>query len=326
MRVLVTGSHGFVGRHFCKYFLDNGHRVTGLDNMIAGKAHEDWMFQPNDKTHFQQMFTDCRAFFNSASANDRFWGAATYDLIVHCAAVVGGRIKIEDDPLAVATDLSIDAEFFNWVVRAPRLPKVIYFSSSAAYPLINQRAITHEPLKESLINLGSDVWCRPDLTYGFAKLTGEYLAKFAYEKYGLDVKIYRPFGGYGEDQDLTYPFPSIIERVMKKHNPVVVWGSGEQERDFIHIDDVVEAVVQTYEKLHAGEALNLGNGNAVSFFQLAELVIEQAGTGASVINDPTKPEGVFSRVADVTALKTMYTPKITLPQGIQRALKRYKHG
>jgi nucleoside-diphosphate-sugar epimerase len=323
MRILISGSHGFVGRHFCKYFLDRDHKVVAIDNMVAGRPHEAWMFQPNDKTHFAQLFCDLRSFM--ATRPSREWGPQSFDLIIHCAAVIGGRLKIEEDPLAVATDLSIDAEFFNWVVRAKPMPKVIYFSSSAIYPLEWQtKQKQHLFLHEAMVHFNGATFGVPDMTYGFAKLAGEYLAKFAAEKYGLNVKVYRPFGGYGEDQDLTYPFPSIIKRVTDGHDPVLVWGSGDQQRDFIHIDDVVDAVITTMDKLAPGEPLNLGSGKATSFFELAEQAVYLAGTGASVINDPRKPEGVFSRVADATKLSQWWKPKISLAEGIQRALDRAK--
>lgn len=323
MRILISGSHGFVGRAFCKYFLDRGDDVVGVDSMVAGKPHEEWMFQPNSKKKFCQMFADLRSFM--ANRPSREWGSHSFDLIVHCAAVVGGRVKIETDPLAVATDLSIDAELFNWVVRTRPMPKVIYFSSSAAYPAWMQTQDniinTGGRLREDTITFDAEIGA-PDMTYGWAKLSGEYLAKFAVENYGLDCKIYRPFGGYGEDQDLTYPFPSIIKRVVDGHNPVMVWGSGDQQRDFIHISDVVEAVIATMDKLPAGDPLNLGTGQATSFFQLAELAVSLAGKDLPIRNDPLKPEGVFSRVADVTKLRQYYEPKISLAEGIKRALDR----
>jgi len=325
MRILVTGSHGFVGRHFCKYFLDRDHSVVGIDSMVAGKPHEEWMFQPNNKKKFSQLFADLRSFM--ANRPSREWGSSSFDLIIHCAAVVGGRLKIEEDPLAVATDLSIDSEFFNWVVRTRPMPKVLYFSSSAVYPAWMQTRKNQinvgDFLREDAVSFDMEIGC-PDMTYGWAKLSGEYLAKFAVEKYGLNCKIYRPFGGYGCDQDLTYPFPAIMKRVVDGNNPVFVWGSGDQQRDFIHIDDVVEAVITSMDKLPAGEPLNLGTGVATSFFQLAELAVRLAGTDASVINDPRKPEGVFSRVADVTKLQQYYQPKISLAEGIKRTLDRAK--
>jgi nucleoside-diphosphate-sugar epimerase len=324
MRILITGSHGFVGRHFCRRLLNEGHTVVGIDNMVSGKPHEEWMFQPGDKKNFQQLYSDCRAFF-AARISDQ-WGPHTFDLIIHCAAVVGGRLTIDGDPLAVATDLAIDAELFNWVVRTKKKTRVIYFSSSAAYPAHIQRDEWHFALQENMINFEEDELGRPDMTYGWAKLSGEYLAQFAVKQYGLPVVIYRPFGGYGEDQALSYPFPAIIDRVVKQHDPVMVWGSGDQERDFIHINDVVDCVLDTYMKLPAGDVLNIGTGQAVSFFQLAELVVRIAGIDVAVRNDPLKPEGVFSRIADVTKMRKFYEPRITLEEGVRRALRRATDG
>ncbi len=332
MKVLITGGCGFVGRHFVKRLLDDGHIVTAIDNMYSGVELVDWMFKPNaydEKTrgvpNLQLMIGDCRSFFASSG---NIWSANRFDLVIHCAAIVGGRIKIEDHPLEVALDLAIDAEFFRWAVDKKPYPKVIYFSSSAVYPLELQTKATHCLLYETLVNFETYRVSKPDMTYGWVKLTGEYLAKFAHDKYGLDVAVYRPFGGYGEDQDpKTYPFPAIVKRVVDGENPVMVWGSGDQERDWIHIDDIVEGVLRTYDKL-SGKVLNLGTGIATSFFQLAEQIVTKRHPGnvltQSVRNDPLKPEGVFSRVADVYQMSKLYTPKIFLAKGIKRALDRAK--
>jgi UDP-glucose 4-epimerase len=112
--------------------------------------------------------------------------------------------------------------------------------------------------------------------------------------------------------------------VMDGENPVIVWGSGDQERDWIHIDDIVECVLQTYPKLY-GKVLNLGRGIPVSFFSLAEQIAAAGGDDAqSVRNDPLKPEGVFSRVADVYQMSQLYQCRITLTEGIRRAIDRTK--
>jgi GDP-L-fucose synthase len=227
-------------------------------------------------------------------------------------------LNIDGDPLAVATNLSIDAELFNWIVRTEKKPKLIYFSSSAVYPLELQTKERNCDLSELLTTFDTLRIGRPDATYGWSKMSGEYLPKVAAEKYGLDVKIYRPFGGYGEDQAMTYPFPSIIRRVLQGENPVTVWGSGDQERDFIHIDDVVEGVLSTYEKLKPGEVLNLGTGRGVSFKELARMACEILKRPARIVNDATKPEGVFRRVADTLKLDDFYKPKVWLEQGILR--------
>jgi GDP-L-fucose synthase len=327
MKCLVTGSNGFVGRAFVRRLLDDGHTVAAVDNLSSGMERHDWMFQPQSLERFQLMISDVRAWMLGAGPGS-LWAANRFDLIIHCAAIVGGRIKIEEDPLAVATDLSIDAEFFHWLTlcRATKT-KVVYFSSSAVYPLELQTKDNHCALAEHLVHFDGTRIGKPDMTYGWAKLTGEYLAKFAVEKYGLDVVIYRPFGGYGEDQNLSYPFPSICKRVVENVNPVMVWGSGDQQRDFIHIDDIVECVLQTKDKLKPGTAMNLGSGIPTSFFDLAELVLACAGAGpngvASVRNDPHKPEGVFSRVADIHQMMQHYQCRVSLTDGIRRSLESW---
>lgn len=312
MRCLITGCAGFVGRRFARRLLDEGHNVVGVDNLVAGISPEKWAFKPQSWEHFRFDKSDVRMWFKDNRPDD-------FDLIIHCAAIVGGRLKIDGDPLAVATDLSIDSEFFNWAVRAKTKPTVIYFSSSAVYPLNLQTREHNCLLSEALVNFDGPYFAKPDQTYGFAKMCGEYLAKFAAEHYGLNVKVYRPFGGYGEDQSLDYPFPSIIKRVLDKENPIVVWGSGEQRRDFIYIEDIIDAVFQTMEHLPPAEPLNLGMGIATSFYQLAAGAASVLGLRADIVNDSTRPEGVFARVADVTKLHGLCKPKYELfTDGIQK--------
>jgi nucleoside-diphosphate-sugar epimerase len=314
VRILISGGLGFVGRHFALKFLESDDNdVLIIDNMYSGLPLDQWYRQPRyrDRLTIKQM--DIRTWFFDKKANP-----SNFDLIVHCAAIVGGRLKIDGDPLAVATDLSIDAEFFDWVVRRKFMPKVIYFSSSAVYPMELQTKKHNCDLGETLVNFKVSRISRPDQTYGWSKLSGEYLANIAANKYSLDVKVYRPFGGYGEDQDFNYPFPSIIRRVLQGENPVTVWGSGEQQRDFIHIDDVVEGVLATYQQLVPGEVLNLGTGRGVSFKELANMACDILKHPAKIVNDSSKPEGVYRRVADPYKMKLIYEPKVWLEQGILR--------
>jgi nucleoside-diphosphate-sugar epimerase len=309
MRILISGASGFVGGHFTRRLLAE-HSVTGVDIRypsfpVAGMA--------------ECVVDDLRRFIKLRQVDD-------FDLIIHCAAVVGGRLHIDGDPLAVATNLALEADFFNWLVRGKTKKRVVYFSSSAIYPVELQRRKSHLALSESLVDLSSTRFSTPDQTYGFAKFAGEVLAQRAVKDYGAEVVIYRPFSGYGEDQSLDYPFPSIIKRVASHMTPVTVWGSGDQVRDFIHIDDIVDAVMLTYARLPAGTTLNLGTGIATSFNDLATMAIAAEGklnpTGyqSFITNDPSKPEGVHYRIADTFRMEKWYKPKISLQQGIERAL------
>ena len=315
MRVLILGGAGFVGRHFSRHYVNLGCHVHIVDNLVSGLMPTAWPFKPINIYKISWKNTDCRTFFRNSLA-------ANFDLILHCAAIVGGRTKIEGDPLAVATDLSIDAEFFNWAVRGKLPQQVIYFSSSAVYPVELQTRDSNLLLNESLVSFSTTRIAMPDMTYGWAKLTGEYLAKYAAEKYGLNVVIYRPFSGYGEDQSLDYPFPAIMQRVASKQDPITIWGSGQQTRDFIHIDDIIGAVEASRDKLAPGEVLNLGTGRPTTFMELAMgATCVMRKFAPKVVIDPSKPEGVFARVCDPAKMLQFYTPKIPLIDGIRKGVQ-----
>jgi UDP-glucose 4-epimerase len=317
---LVTGGCGFVGRHFVKWLLAHDYEVTVVDDLSTGLAPDRWpehlrvADRHADRFRFHRV--DFREFAKSADAD--------YDLIVHLAAVVGGRLTIEGDPLAVATDLAIDATFFNWAVRQTRKPRQVFnFSSSAAYPIHLQTPESHRPLSEEMIRFDEQMGV-PDMTYGWAKLTAEFLAGYAADRYGLNVVSFRPFSGYGEDQDFSYPFPSVVRRVGRRESPIVVWGSGGQLRDFIYIDDAVEAAFACAEHMEPGTALNLGSGVGTSFLDLARTACGVIGHDADVINDPSKPEGVFGRVGDCRRMLAHYRPRVSLEDGI-RIVHEYQH-
>jgi nucleoside-diphosphate-sugar epimerase len=309
MRVLISGFAGFIGRHFAKRLINDGHAVIGVDNFSNETYPQRWWNTDHGNRFYSE---DIRSCITRHSPSE-------FDLVIHCAAVVGGRLKIDGDPLAVATDLAIDSDLFNWITRptnAGKMPQLIYFSSSAVYPLELQVKNCNCDLSEGLTGFDTLRIGKPDQTYGWAKLTGEYLARFAHEKYGLDVKVYRPFGGYGGDQSYDYPFPSILRRVLMRENPITVWGSGDQERDFIHVDDIVDCVLETKDKLASGEVLNIGTGRGVTFRMLASMACDIMQCPGKVVNDGSKPEGVFRRVADIHKMEQFYKPKITLEQGI----------
>ena len=146
MKTLITGDKGFVGRYFRTELTQLSHNITGVDIKDG---------------------IDCRDFFKKDKTQ--------YDLVIHLAAIVGGRESIEGRPMAVADNLSIDSEFFQWCLETkPR--KIVYFSSSAAYPVHLQTLQAEKffggrvRLKESDIKF--DTIGAPDMTYGWGKFMG----------------------------------------------------------------------------------------------------------------------------------------------------------
>ncbi len=238
--------------------------------------------------------------------------------------MVGGRLMIENNPLAVADDLSIDAAYWQWA-KAARPKKSVCFSSSAAYPIEYQRAENYVLLREDMISFEGAIGM-PDMTYGWAKLTCEYLALLGHQKHGLNAVCYRPFSGYGEDQDDAYPFPSICKRVLENRGAKTlrVWGTGDQMRDFIHIDDCVDGVMTTMDRIDDGAAVNLSTGILTSFKEFARKAAAIAGYEPEINGMSDKPEGVFARGGDTAKQVALgFTAKISFQEGIARALDYY---
>lgn len=295
---IITGNLGFVGRHFDRLLQDAGWDIYRVDNRGG---------------------YDARQFFMSPVPQSKA------DLVIHCAAVVGGRETIDGAPLALASNLALDAGLFQWALRhKPR--HVVYFSSSAVYPVMMQTGTfglhgANEQLHENMVDpdfSGIGAVGLPDQLYGWAKLTGENLAWRAHQE-GLKVSVVRPFSGYGSDQEDTYPFPAFIDRALRREDPFTVWGDGQQVRDFIHIDDIVGAVMAMVEEGIDGP-VNLATGRATSLNDLARLVCEGAGYSPEIDHVAAKPVGVRYRVGYPGRLQQFYSPAITLEEGIEMAL------
>lgn len=303
-RALVTGSAGFVGRHMVKALKQRGYGVWGLD-----------VTEPAPYPTVQRL--DCRPWFD-ACPDERF------DLVVHCAAVVGGRTMIDGAPLLLAAeDLSIDAALFRWALKA-RPGRIVAFSSSAAYPVHFQRRGRSLSLGEQLIGastrwFGTSAVGMPDQTYGWVKLTLERLAAEANAE-GIPTHVFRPFSGYGADQALDYPFPMFVRRAVERQSPFQIWGDGGSARDWIHIDDIVGAVLAAVDHDVLGP-VNLCTGRATTFDELAAMCMDCVGYRSTVEYVTDAPQGVYWRVGDPTLMHEFYRPRITLEEGIARAVE-----
>ncbi len=339
---LISGGCGFVGKNMVRrlYSTTNDY-ILFVDNLLVGTHPTDWLAEAKvGENKDLEIFGDGRLMFlqddfrfllRKMTDNDRYI-QDTYGLdfekfsdVYHFAAIVGGRAMIDGDPMVVALDLSIDAEFFYWICKH-KPERSLYPSSSAAYPVSKQTEEGAIALSETDIDFNN--MGQPDMTYGWSKLTGEYLAKIAAEYYGVHITCIRPFSGYGEDQNLTYPIPAIAQRVANREEPMEVWGTGKQGRDFVHIDDVLDCIAVAMEKISDGTAINIGMGRLTSFLEIIDVLTDIAGYKPEVKQLLDKPVGVHSRYCKMDWVKENlgWEAKISMEEGMKRmydaAMKR----
>jgi len=333
---LISGACGFVGRNMVKrLYRTTGDRLFLVDDLSIGTHPSTWMEYSGSRMikDVEILGEDERIFFWKGDFRDLLFRLRAnpnylqeeygfeferFTDVFHFAAIVGGRLKIEGDPMAVALDLSIDAEFFYWICQH-KPKRVLYPSSSAAYPINLQSPSGAIALSEGDIDFNKNLGV-PDMTYGWSKLTGEFLAQIAARHYGISVVCIRPFSGYGEDQDLSYPVPAIAARAARKENPFEVWGTGKQGRDFVHIDDVLDLVQILMEQVSDGSAYNVGSGNLTTFLELIGLFTRFAGYTAEIKPLLDKPVGVHSRYCDMSLVEERFgwKPRISLEEGMGR--------
>lgn len=342
---LITGGCGFVGRNMAKRLLaTTNDQIILVDDLSVGTDPSTWLNLPRtDVFNNAAVYgEDRRVLFIQndirevlrAFQKDEAWFSKEHNFqvdrlndVFHFAAIVGGRAKIDGDPMAVALDLSIDAEMFYFVCRY-KPDRFLYPSSSAAYPISKQTETDAIALAESDIDFSN--MGEPDMTYGWSKLTGEFLAKIAASHYGVKVTCIRPFSGYGEDQDLSYPIPAIAARAAKKEDPFQVWGTGYQGRDFVHIDDVMDCILLAMDHIHDGTAINIGMGKLTTFREIIDIFCSFAGYTPTIQALTDKPVGVHSRYCDMTFVEQRlgWKAKISTEEGMRRvyeaALERLK--
>lgn len=333
---LVSGGCGFVGRNMVKRLLQvTEDKIFVVDDLSIGRHPKEWLedFSSHSFKDIEVIGKDERVYFWKGDFRDFLFNQRknpnyiqeTYNLdfdrfsdVYHFAAIVGGRMKIDGDPMMVGLDLSIDSEFFYWITRH-KPARVLYPSSSAAYPTSLQNVEGALALKESDIDFNKNLGT-PDMTYGWTKLTGEFLAQIAAKYYDISIVCIRPFSGYGEDQETSYPVPAIALRAAKKENPFEVWGSGKQGRDFVHIDDILDFIAILMDQASDGSAYNIGSGQLTTFLELIKVFTSIAGYNPTIKPLLDKPVGVQSRYGDPALVKEKFgwVPKISLEAGMRR--------
>lgn len=283
---LITGSSGFVGSHFVKHLVEDGWDTVSID-IAGGYSVSDFV---NDNADTEE--------------------GETYDLVIHAAAAAPHRAAIDTEHGNFPYNVALDAQMIEWAMRT-KPGRFVYLSSSAIYS--NILGNIRMPFRERDGDLYS-----PFDSYGETKRIGEQMIAHA-QQHGLNATVVRPFSGYGEDQSADFPFGAFAARAREKADPFIIWGSATQLRDWIHIDDIVGAVMALVASKVNGP-VNLCTGVETSMQEVATMMCREAGYEPKLQVNKDAPMGVHYRVGDPMRLKDHYEPKITIEEGVKRMM------
>jgi nucleoside-diphosphate-sugar epimerase len=311
--VLVTGGCSFIGSHLVEGLVARGARVRVVDDLSSGVSENLDDAMTSGKVEFEQ--ADLLDPKTAARA------VADMNVVFHLAATHGGRGFISTNQSACSTNLALDAIVFREAQRAG-VEHVTFASSGCVYPT----GLQADP--NEILYLTEDLVTPPyeaDDLYGWAKLMAELSLKAYHEEHGLKCASVRYFTAYGERCPANHAVIAMIGRAFLQQNPFVVWGTGEQIRNWTYVSDIVEGTIRAAERIHDGAAVNLGTMERTSVNQAARMILDRCKLDVEIKPDPTKPTGPYNRVADNSLAKTLldWSPQVSFADGLDRTIAWY---
>ena len=301
MRYLITGAAGFLGAALANRLAQGDNVVYALDDLSAGDPKK---------------LTD-RVKFSLGDVNDRskLWTLLQdVDCVYHLAA----RVSVPESVLYPREYNQVNVGGTVTLMEAMRdvgVRRVVFASSGTVYG--NQPM---QPVKEDAIP-------NPRSPYAVSKLAAEYYVKTIGSLWGIETVCLRVFNAYGPGQRSPAVHTPVIPGFLRQaweNGTIVVHGDGKQTRDYIYIDDVVNAMMAAAEAPEINQlTLNIGSGSETSIQELVHEVLEVTGGNPEVVNNPRNEGGLSRLCADISLAreKLGYAPKVTLQEGLKRTLE-----
>ncbi len=302
--VLVTGGAGFIGSHVVEELVDRGYDVTVVDNLRNGDP--DNLSNVSDEINFKRMDVTDPVALGSVMSD--------VDVVIHLAAQTNVRYSMEcpwDDMRANVVGT------LNVAVQAARhgVERIVYSSSGGA--------VYGEP---RYLPVDEEHPTEPVSNYGVSKLTGEHYLRVQAEEAGFDYVVLRYANVYGPRQDPSGEagvIPIFLERALRGE-PLIVFGDGEQTRDFVYVEDVARVTADCVEK---GEGVyNIGTGKETSVNEIVDMVRAVVGKDVEVVYEDPRPGEVRRIYLDVSKAEEElgFKPEVGLKEGIRRTFEWLK--
>ena len=296
---VVTGGAGFVGSHLVQELIRLGQQVTVLDNLSGGNMQN--LEPAGPQARFVKADV-CRF----AGLTDLLQGV---DYVVHLAAQVSVAQSVQEPEQTMRINVQGTENILEAALQAG-VKKVVFASSSAVYG-----NGTDWPYKE-----GAPLEFKSP--YALSKYLGEKLCRHYTEVFGLHAVILRGFNVFGPRQNAQASYAAVVAKFMqaaREKLPLFIDGDGTQQRDFVHIKDVVQANLLAVLKGNAGEAYNVGSGKACSLLELAALIEQITGQKLERKFGPRRAGDLDVSCADISKLKTLgYKPSVSLEDGLRQ--------
>lgn len=311
MKIIVTGAAGFIGSHLCERLLkDTSNEVIGID-MLLFSGTPRWIRERN----LQNLINYPRFSFIESDLYQMNWDSVLHgvDIIYHLAGVPGVRSSWGDDFTSyVNHNILATQKLLESCSKYP-IKKFIYTSTSSVYG-------------EKTGKVPETAWTAPLSPYGVTKLSGEHLCRVFHQNDGLPVTILRLFTVYGPRQRPDMAFHLFIKHILH-HEPIEIYGNGQQTRDFTYIDDCVEGITAVaYANDVAGETINIGGKERASIMTCLSILEEGLQQRAIITFTGTIYGEPTHTWADISKAQTLlhYEPVVTLKRGLLKEIEDMK--
>ena len=255
-----------------------------------------------------------------------FFNMEEPDYVFLAAAKVGGIGANSEYPAEFIHDnLMIQTNVIDSAYRCG-VKKLVFLGSSCIYPKFPKMPITEDQLLEGQLEGSNDA-------YAIAKIAGIKMCQAYRKQYGFNAISVMPTNLYGIndnfDLENSHVLPAMIrkfyEASMLRHGKVTLWGDGSAMREFLHVDDLVEALIICMDKYNSDDIINIGTGEDVTIKELAETVAKVVDFRRTIEWDTSKPNGTPRKVLNVDKMKSLdWEPKISLKDGIKSTYDWYR--